>query len=687
MKTVIKIKNLHCAGCALELEDEIRKIQGVEEVTVNFVSQTINLTASQDGIKKAIKTANKFENVKVVEDDDKEVGSDKKQLLLIGVSFVAFIVGLILFNLNFKAVGVCLYAVAYFTVGYPALISTVKNVAKGKVFDENFLMTVATVGAVCLGEYAEAVLVMLLYQTGEWLQGLAIGSSKKSIVELMALKSDRAWLIDGEEIREVTPEELKVGDKILVKAGEKLPVDGRLLSNDGTFDVKSLTGESEPKYARFGEEALAGSICMGKAVEFEVVRVYEDSAVGKILELVENATAKKAKPEKFISKFARYYTPIVCALALGIVIFAPPASALITEKVFYYKDFARWLRSALTFLVVSCPCALVISVPLTYFAGIGACAKRGVLVKGATYLDEFALAETFAFDKTGTLTQGDFEILSISTSEGVEESVLLGLIAGVESGSNHPVAKAFERFEKISVENIEEIAGFGMTAEKDGKKLLVGTSKLLKNNGVAGFETDSVNTVVCVALDGEYLGAVEVGDKLREETKETIESLKKDGVKRFVMLTGDREDRAKKTGNEVGVYEIYAELLPQEKLEKAEELKEIGPIVYVGDGVNDAPVMKVANCAVSMGKLGSAVAVEASDFVLVADSLSGLVDGKRIAKKTRRIVLENILFSVVMKVAFMLLGIVGVLPLSLAVFGDVGVMLCAVLNSFRARTR
>lgn len=685
MKTVIKIENLHCAGCALELEDEIRKIKEVEEVSVDFVSQTITLSASQDGIKKAIKTANNFEKVRVVEDGTKQSETDKKQIVLIAVAFLCFIVGFILFRLKFEMVGVVLYAISYFTVGYPTLISTAKNIIKGRVFDENFLMTIASIGAVCLGEYAEAVLVMLLYQTGEWLQSIAIGSSKKSIVELMELKSDRAWLITDESVKKVTPEELKIGDKILVKVGEKLPVDGKLLSCDGVFDVKSLTGESELKYLKTGEEGLAGSICTGKTVEFEVVRLYQDSAVGKILELVENATAKKAKPEKFISKFARYYTPIVCILALAIVLFVPPVSALLADGKFFYKDLERWVHSALTFLVVSCPCALVISVPLTYFAGIGACAKKGVLVKGATYLDELARAEIFALDKTGTLTQGDFEILSVSTANGVNEKYLLGLIAGVENGSNHPLAKAFEKIEQIAVENIEERAGLGLTAKTDGQILLVGSAKYLKENGIVFDELASVNTVVYGTLDGKYLGFVEVGDKLRAEAKETIEMLKKDGVKRFVLLTGDKEERARKTANEVGVYEINAELLPQEKLEKAEELKRQGALVYVGDGVNDAPVMKVADCAISMGKLGSAAAVEASDMVLVADSLKGLVDGKRIAKKTRKVVLENIVFSVVMKVAFMILGVVGVLPLSLAVFGDVGVMLCAVLNSFRAR--
>lgn len=684
MKKVIKIKNLHCAGCALELEDEIREIKEVEEVTVDFVTQTITLTASDDGIKKAIKKANKFENVRVVEDETETKKTDVKPIILISVAFLLFIIGLVLSN-TVKVASVIVYMVAYLTVGYPVLISTAKNVIKGRVFDENFLMTIASVGAFCLGEFSEGVLVMLLYQTGEWLQALAVGSSRKSIGELMALKSDKAYLMQGDDLLEVAPEELKIGDRILVKAGEKLPVDGKLLSKVGTFDVKSLTGESELKYAEKGEEVLSGSISIAGAVQVEVVRLYQDSAVGKILELVENAGSKRAKPEKFISKFAKYYTPIVCGLALLTVVFAPPISGLLSENRFFYKDFARWVRSALTFLVISCPCALVISVPLTYFSGIGACAKKGVLVKGATYLDTLANANIFAFDKTGTLTEGAFKILSVQPAESVTEKELLEMVASVEISSNHPLAKAFDGFEKRKTEKLEEVAGLGLTAEIDGKTLLVGSAKLLKEKGIDFIENKSVNTIVYVAREKEYLGSIELGDKLRSEAKETIEKLKEEGVERFVLLTGDREERARKTANEVGVYEINANLLPQEKLKEAEELKENGELVYVGDGINDAPVMKCADCAVSMGKLGSAAAVEASDLVLIADNLKGLVWGKKIAKRTQKIVLENIVFSVAMKVAFMAFGLFGILPLSLAVFADVGVMLLAVLNSFRAK--
>lgn len=684
--TLLRIKNLHCAACALDLEDEIKKIKEVEDVQVDFLSQTILIKASEEGIKKAIKKANNFENVKVIDGGryERKKDSHKKEWILIGVSAICFILGFFMGKIGgmVATTGLIFYAIAYFAVGYPVLYSTIKNCAKGKIFDENFLMTVASIGAVVLGQYSEGVLVMLLYQTGELLQAIAVGASRNSVTELMALKSERAYVFRGESYEEISPEELVVGDKVLLKAGEKIPADGRLLTGNVTLDVKSLTGESEPITLSQGDEVLSGAINIGGVAEIEIIRPYQESAVGKILELVENATAKKAAPEKFISKFARYYTPIVCALALCMVLIAPPVSGLILEGRFFYKDFGRWLESALTFLVISCPCALVISVPLTYFSGIGACAKRGILVKGATYLDELAQAKIFAFDKTGTLTLGDFSVCSALPANGKSEEELLAVIAAVESGSAHPIAKAFGKTSVVT-QAVEEFTGLGLKGVIDGKNALVGSYVLMQENGIKAIEKESVYTTVYAALDGEYLGCVEVGDKVRTETKSVLSQLKETGAERLVMLTGDREERARKIGNEIGMYEINAGLLPDEKLKTAEELKKGGKLVYVGDGINDAPVMKAADCAVSMGKLGSAAAVEASDLVLVLDDLSGLVGAFKTAKKTRRIVMQNIVFSILLKVLFMALGVVGVLPLSMAVFADVGVMLLAVANSFR----
>lgn len=691
-ETILRIENLHCAMCALDLEDELKKIKEVEDAQVDFVTQTIRLKASEIGVQKAIKKANKFEKVRVLDGGRYEPKQKKRdtELARILISAISFALGLFIGVLWKESVAnwliYPLYAISYLSVGYPVLRSTLKNCLKGKVFDENFLMTVASVGAVCLGQYGEGVAVMLLYQTGEWLQGLAVGSSRRSVADLMELKSERAYVLRGENYEEISPEKVEIGEILLIKAGEKIPLDGELLSESALVDTKSLTGESEPKLLKKGEEVLSGCINENNAFTVKALRKYEDSAVGKILDLVENATAKKANPEKFITKFAKYYTPIVCILALMITVFAPPISALITENAFFYKDFGRWAQTALTFLVISCPCALVISVPLTYFSGIGACAKKGILVKGATYLDELSKAKTVAFDKTGTLTEGNFSLLRVEAEGGIEKDEVLSLFSALEKNSAHPIAKAFSPFvaEKQATE-VQEVLGRGMKGVIDGEETLVGTAEFLKERGVKIKEKDSAYTLVYLAKNGTYLGVAEVGDKLRKEAKQTIESLKALGLEKLVMLTGDRKERAEKIANEIGMYEFFAELLPDEKLKKAEEFKGNGGLIYVGDGINDAPVMKVSDCAVSMGKLGSAAAVEASDLVLISDRLTGVAESIKTAKKTRRIVVQNICFSIAMKVLFMALGVIGVLPLSLAVFADVGVMLVAVLNSLRVR--
>ncbi len=699
IKTAIRIKNLDCPACAGELQEELQKLKGVVTVSVDYVSQKIFLEAEdQNAVLAVIDAANHFEEVEVLDEGRYETNTEKvrnshlKDWLLIGISAVLFLGAFLLEKLASGTVAnvlkyVC-YAIAYFTVGYPVLILTGKNIAKGKVFDENFLMTVASLGAVCIGETSEAVLVMLLYQLGELLQSIAVGSSRRSVTELMDLKSERATLlVDGVQ-KEVRPEALRVGDVVLVKTGEKSPVDGILLDEEAVLDTKSLTGESEYRTVKKDGEILSGCINVGGMYAMKAIRPYEDSAVGKILDMVENASSGKAAPEKFITKFARYYTPIVCSLALAIVLFVPLISGLIIDGRFYFKDFGRWVQSALTFLVISCPCALIISVPLTYFSGIGTCAKNGILVKGATYLDVAAKAKIVAFDKTGTLTLGNFTVRSLHPQDSVEEKELLAIAAAVERGSAHPIAKAFVELETpYMAERLQEKAGRGLIAEIDGQVVLVGNEKLLREHDISFISNNSPYTLIYVAKNGRFLGVIEIGDKLRPETKTAIADLKTLRVDRMIMLTGDGEARAQKIANEVGMYEVNAELLPDQKLKKAEELKKEGVLIYVGDGINDAPVMATADCAVSMGKLGSAAAVEASDMVLISDNLNALPKGIRIARKTRAIVVQNIVFSIVMKVAFMALGVAGVLPLWLAVFADVGVMLLAVLNSFRVRAR
>lgn len=692
-KTFLHLENLHCAACAMELEEELGKIKGVKEVRVDFISQSVLLDAENDeAIRKVIRAANKFEKVRVL-DGDKAVAKKEthlKEILQIGIAAVLFLAGFILEHFvkgGGRVAAIVVYAVAYLTVGLPVLISCGKNIVKGKIFDENFLMTVASVGAIVLGETGEGVAVMLLYQLGEFLQGLAVGSSRRSVTQLMDLKSETATLLENGGQKSVKPENLKIGDVVLVKAGEKVPADGVLLSEGASLDTKSLTGESALKEASTGDELLSGYINAGGVFEMKVVRAYEDSAVKKILDLVENSASKKAAPEKFITKFARYYTPVVCCLAAAIALIVPTALGLVNGGG-YAAYFRRWVQTALNFLVISCPCALIISVPLTYFSGIGSCARNGILVKGATYLDTAAKVKTIAFDKTGTLTEGNFVICGTEPAAGIGERELLAVAAAAEAGSSHPIAKAFAEVETAyTAENIHEEAGRGIVAEIGGKTVLTGNAALLKENGVQAAVSDSPYTQIYVASDGKYLGRIEIGDRLRPETKEAIAELKALGIERTVMLTGDSPARAERVAKEAGVYEVNAGLLPDEKLEKAEKLRAAGALMYVGDGINDAPVMAAADCSVSMGKLGSAAAVEASDLVLISDNLKAIPKGLRIARKTRKIVTENIAFSIFMKVLFMILGVVGVLPLWLAVFADVGVMLLAVLNSFRMRMR
>ena len=627
-------------------------------------------------------------------DGDKAVPEKEthfREIIEIAVSAVFFLAGFLLEHFASGAVAKIfrygVFAAAYLIVGYPVLISTAKNIAKGKVFDENFLMTVASVGAVCLGQLGEGVAVMLLYQIGELLQGIAVGSSRRSVSDLMDLKSESATLLENGEQRSVKPETLKIGDVVLVKAGEKVPADGVLMSENASLDTKSLTGESALKEVKNGGELLSGYINAGGVFEMKIVRAYEDSAVKKILDLVENSSSKKAAPEKFITKFARYYTPIVCIAAAALAVIIPLILGLANGGG-YGGYFRRWIGTALNFLVISCPCALIISVPLTYFSGIGSCARNGILVKGATYLDTAAKIRAVAFDKTGTLTEGNFAVCGVQTADGADEKEVLALAAAAEAGSSHPIAKAFKGIDcEYTAEDIREVAGPGISAVLNGKPLLVGNAALLKEKGISAPESDSPYTLIYVALGGKYLGRIEIGDRLRAEAKEAISELKALGIERTVMLTGDSRSRAEKVAGELGMSEVNAGLLPDEKLEKAESLKKDGALMYVGDGINDAPVMAVADCSVSMGKLGSAAAVEASDLVLVSDNLKAIPRGIRIARKTRKIVTENIVFSIAMKAAFMVLGVAGVMPLWLAVFADVGVMLLAVLNSLRMRMK
>lgn len=688
----IKIENLCCANCARELEEELNKLDGVQ-ATVDFMNMTVILkTSTKAAHDEAIKHITHFEDVKIVDGAPKPKSVFRQNLadiISIIVSVVCFIPAVVL---DFMKIGggaqyavYVLYGLAFLAAGYIVLWNTARNIIKGKIFDENFLMTLAAVCAIVLGLTSpegdglfEGVAVMLLYRIGELLQSIAVGSSRRSITKLMDLKSDTATLIkDGEQIV-VAPESLTVGDVIIIKAGEKVPVDCRVTKGRTSLDVKSLNGEAMPRDVKDGDDILSGSINISGVIEAEVVREYKNSAVAKILELVENSTAKKAKPEKFITKFAKYYTPAVVAAAVLVAGLVPTIICAVSGS-FIWPTYEDWIYKALSFLVISCPCALVISVPLSYFGGIGRCAKSGILVKGSTSIDALAAATVAAFDKTGTLTEGVFAVKSSSSDEALK------LAACAERFSSHPIAAAFSSIDTPYVGgNAKEVAGRGVTCMVENKPLLCGNAQLLQDSGIKFDPVESVSTLVYVAFDGTYVGVIEIDDRVKEGVKQAIAELKSLKISGAYMLTGDNASRAEAVANEIGLDGVYAGLMPDEKLARAQELKKAGGLIYAGDGINDAPVMTVADCAVSMGQVGSDAAIEASDVVLVSDKLKLLPEARRIARGTRRIVFENIIGSLVVKLVIMILSVaIPGFPLIAAIFGDVGVMLIAVLNALR----
>lgn len=695
-KAVIKIEGLDCAHCAGELEEELNELDDIS-ASVDFMNMKVKLEYSKDAsLAKAKYVISHFEEVKIVEDEAPQVKKSEhfKDIVCLILSAVLFIPAFILtkldVNLAGKIISYILFAMSYIVVGHEVLINTVKNVSKGKIFDENFLMALASIGAMVLGfinhgdGLSEGVAVMFLYELGELLQSMAVGSSRKSIVRLMNLKSETAIrLIDGKQ-EVVTPEELAVNDIILVKAGEKVPVDGIVVKGASSLDLKSLNGEAIPREIKEEDEVLSGSINISKVIELKVIREYKDSAVAKILDMVENSTEKKAEPEKFITKFAKYYTPIVCMAALVVATIVPTIIGAV-KGVFAWSIYSTWIYNALCFLVISCPCALVISVPLAYFGGIGRGARSGILVKGSTSLDELARATVAAFDKTGTLTKGEFAVVNKSSDE------VLDIVSAIESYSSHPIAKAFAKANKeYKISDVHEISGKGISCKVDKKEALCGNAKLLKDNGVAFEEKDSISTIIYLAIDGKYQGFVEIDDELKEGAADAIKALKLEGVQKVAMLSGDSKERANKIANSLGLDVAYGALLPNEKVERAQELQSEGGLIFVGDGINDAPVMTVASCAISMGGVGSDAAIEASDIVLVTDDLSAIAKAKKIAKKTRRIVFENIIGSLFVKFGIMILDLVwgliipgAAFPLIISIIADVGVMLLAVLNSMR----
>ena len=583
-----------------------------------------------------------------------------------------------------------MFMIPYLVIGYDILRKAGKGIMNRQVFDENFLMAVATIGAIALGDYTEGVAVMIFYQIGELFQSYAVGKSRRNISELMDIRPDYANIrTESGELEQVDPDEVEIGSIIVVQPGEKVPIDGIIVEGKSSLNTSALTGESLPRDAAAGDEIISGCINMTGVLEIKTTREFGESTVSKILDMVENASSRKSRSENFISKFAHYYTPIVCYLAAALAILPPLVSILFLSIA---PNWGEWIFRALTFLVISCPCALVISIPLSFFAGIGGASRSGVLVKGSNYLETLAQTSCVVFDKTGTLTQGVFAVTSVHPA-GMTEAELLEYAALAESYSGHPISKSLQKaYGKSADQNrigeVEEISGNGVKAAIDGKEVAVGNDKLMKKLGVSYEESNEIGTVVHVAIDGKYAGNILISDQPKPTSAEAIKSLKKAGVRKTVMLTGDRRNVAEHVAKELGLTEYYAELLPADKVKGVEKLlAEQGShdkLAFVGDGINDAPVLSRADIGIAMGAMGSDAAIEAADIVLMDDDPMKIVKAIKIARKCIRIVYENIYFAIGIKVICLILGALGIANMWAAIFADVGVMVIAVLNAIRA---
>lgn len=621
---------------------------------------------------------------------DKGVIMNKKQkkvLIRILVSAALMVILTLLPLDGYLRLG--LFLIPYLIIGYDILKKALKGIKNKQVFDENFLMAVATVGAILLGEYTEGVAVMLFYQIGEWFQSYAVGKSRRNISDLMDIRPDYANVEREGRLEKVDPDEVEIGTIIVVQPGEKIPIDGVIVEGKATLNTSALTGESLPREANVGDEVISGCINMTGVLKIQTIREFGESTVSKILDLVENSSSKKSRSENFISKFARYYTPAVCYGALALAVLPPLVRLFILQMP---AQWGSWIYRSLTFLVISCPCALVISIPLSFFAGIGGASNAGVLVKGSNYLETLSKTKYVVFDKTGTLTKGIFEVSGVHHNK-VEEAKILEYAALAESFSNHPISRSLKNaygrpVDQSRVTDVEEISGNGVIAKVDGETVAAGNDKLMKRLGISFMECHHAGTVVHIAVNGEYAGHILISDEVKEHSKEAIQALKKAGIKQTVMLTGDARKAAVQVAEKIGVDQVYSELLPADKVAKVEELLERKgekeKLAFVGDGINDAPVLSRADIGVAMGALGSDAAIEAADIVLMDDDPLKMVKAIKIAKKCLRIVYENIYFAIGIKVICLILGAVGIANMWLAIFADVGVMVIAVLNAIRA---
>ncbi len=606
----------------------------------------------------------------------------KKKEVIIVISAILFVIALLVkVNLTLQLI---LMLIAYILVGKDTVLGAIKNVEKGDFLDEKFLMTIATLGAILIGEYPEAVAVMLFYEVGELFQGYAINKSRKSIADMMDIKPEYANVIRNNKSQKVDPDEVQIGETIEIKPGERVPLDATVVKGESTLDTSALTGESVPVEVREGANILSGCININGLIIAEVTKEYFDSTVNKVLDLVENASAKKSKSERLITRFSKIYTPIVIGLAVLLAILPPIISG--------EYNFRVWIFRALSFLVVSCPCAFVISVPLSFFSGIGAASRAGVLIKGGNYLEALSKVDTVVFDKTGTLTKGVFNVQKVVVlDKNIDEDKFISLVAAAESGSNHPISKSIQKYynkeiDTNSINSIKEISGKGIEAIIDNRKILVGNEKLI--NIPKDISIDDIGTILYVEIDNKFAGYIVISDELKKDSKKTIKDLKDVGIKKTIMLTGDLEKVSKKVGKDLGLDEVYTNLLPQDKVSKFEEIienkKSKGNVVFVGDGINDAPVLARADVGIAMGAMGSDAAIEAADVVIMTDEPSKIVTAIKSSKKTMKIAMQNISLAFGIKAIVLILSALGIADMWMAVFADTGVTILAVLNSFRA---
>lgn len=695
MKREYILEGLGCATCAEHIEKEIDALPDVTHAAVNFATSRLTLEVSDNAampalINKAAHIAKSIESGVTLRENtpvehknhEHHEGLNRLTMIRLSIGALLFIVGLI-----FKWplwIEFAVFFTSYLLCGGDVLLRAGKNILKGRVFDENFLMSIATIGAFAIGQFPEGAAVMLFFQIGERLQFLAVNRSRRSITALMDFRPDYANLISGDTIKQVSPESVRIGERILIRPGEKVPLDGLVADGASSLDTSALTGESAPRDTMAGCEILSGSINLSGVLTVEVTKTFGESTISKILDLVQNAAAKKAPTENFIHKFARYYTPVV--------VFAAVAIAVIPPLILPGASFTDWINRALVFLVVSCPCALVISIPLSFFGGIGAASKHGILIKGGNFLEALNRVDTVVFDKTGTLTQGIFKVTKVHAIKPYSENDVMEYAANGESYSSHPIATSIiEAFgatpNQNNISDFTEIPGRGISLKVKGKAVLVGNASLMTDANISITQPETIGTTVHVCVDGIHIGYIIISDEIKSDSKATVQELRKLGVRKLVMLTGDSRHVGETIGRELDMDEIHAELLPHQKVEELEKLeKEIsqrGTFVFVGDGINDAPVLARAHIGVAMGALGSDAAIEAADVVLMTDEPRKLVTAINIAKRTHRIVWQNIIFALSIKLLVLGLGALGLATIWEAVFADVGVTVLAVLNSVR----